>query len=77
VLRAPILPLKRGSMRGVVVGADLGADPEWVARAAGAVLSGLRVVVEGPAPAPGGIELLARSAGCWVGRTIPARAAPA
>ena len=78
VLRAGRLPLKQGSMRGVVVGTDFGRDPAWIEDAAGAVLGGLRVVVEGGEP-PGGVEVLARAEGCWVGRKLnaPVRGAPA
>jgi hypothetical protein len=78
VLRARRLPLKQGSMRGAVVGGDFGCDPAWVADAAGAVLGGLRMVVEGGEP-PRGVELLARAEGCWVGRRlkVPERGAPA
>lgn len=67
VLRSPRLPLKTGSMRGVVLGADFAARMEWVAAAERAVLPGLRVVSEGGDPSPG-LELLARNASCWVGR---------
>ena len=52
VLRATRLPLKTGSLRGIAVGADLAADPAWVAHAAHALLPGLRMVAEGPAWAP-------------------------
>ena len=67
VLRAPSLPLKSGSMRGIVVGSDLSGQPDWVEQAAAAVLSGLRIVVEGGEP-PGGIEELGRAGEVWVGK---------
>lgn len=71
VLRAGRLPLKRGSMRGVVVGEDFAADAAWVEDGAAAVLHGLRVVVAGAIPADlRGVELLAEGGGCWVGKTI-------
>lgn len=68
VLRGARLPLKRGSMRGVVVGADAAGDPEWVRAAAGAVLPGLRLVVEAPVMELPGMELLAEADGVWVGK---------
>ena len=70
VLRAPRLPLKSGSMRGVVIGGDVAGARDWVADAVRAVLPGLRVVVEGPAPSPPpeGVEILASAPACWVGK---------
>jgi hypothetical protein len=69
VLRAGRLPLKRGSMRGVVVGADSSAERQVVTDSARGVLSGLRIVVEGAVPADlEGVEVLAECVGCWVGR---------
>jgi hypothetical protein len=68
VLRAGRLPLKRGSMRGVVIGRDAAETAGWVSDAIGALLPGLRVVVEGGAPPAEGVELLATAEGCWVGR---------
>jgi hypothetical protein len=68
VLRAPSLPLKSGSMRGVVVGADFGGSSAWVEDSVGSVLQGLRVVVEGGEPPTQGVEVMARSEVCWVGR---------
>ncbi len=50
VLRAGRLPLKSGSMRGVVLGKNYGSNPDWVSEAARAVLPGLRVVGEGTNP---------------------------
>ena len=72
VLRSPRLPLKSGSMRGVVIGSDLAGSPAWVEDAGRAVLPGLRVVVEGPAPspAPAGVEILASAPACWVGKRV-------
>ena len=69
VLRAPGMPLKRSCLRGVVVGADFGAEPAWVEAAVRAVLPGLRVVVEGTTPGEiPGLEILASGGGVWVGR---------
>jgi hypothetical protein len=68
VLRAGRLPLKHGSMRGVVLGQDAAESVDWVTDALGAALPGLRVVVEGGAPPAEGVELLATVEGCWVGR---------
>ncbi|MGH7560697.1 MAG: hypothetical protein ACRENB_06740 [Gemmatimonadales bacterium] len=69
VIHAPRLPLRGGSVRGVVLGADLAGRGEWVSDAARAVLPGLRIVVEAlrPADPPAGIEVLASSPICWVG----------
>jgi len=67
VLRAGRLPLKTSSMRGVVLGRPFGGDPHWVREAARVVLPGLRVVGEGPGPAPELIDLMASAAGAWVG----------
>jgi hypothetical protein len=70
VILAPRLPLTSGSMRGVVIGADLAGASDWVADAVRVVLPGLRIVVEGPvpSPAPDGVELLASAPGCWVAK---------
>jgi hypothetical protein len=54
-------------LRGIVLGADLPGDGEWVRDATGAVLPGLRVVGEGGDVAES-VELLAQSPVCWVGR---------
>ena len=67
VLRGAMLPLKRASMRGVVLGGPAGRDPHWVAEAARVVLPGLRVVGEGPAPASPGLDVVAEAGGWWVG----------
>ncbi|MGH7630716.1 MAG: hypothetical protein ACREOF_15290 [Gemmatimonadales bacterium] len=66
VVRAPILPLKARSMRGVVLGGTLGSDPHWVADAARVTLPGLRVVGWGPEPDVPGLDLVASADGCWV-----------
>lgn len=68
VVRAGRLPVKAASMRGVVVSADHGSDPVWVAAAIQAVLPGNRVIVEGPLEPDGGLELLARTTDLWVAR---------
>ena len=67
VLRAGRLPLKSGSMRGVVLGRRYGTEPDWVNDAARVVLPGLRVVGEGPNPSPDIIDLMASADGVWVG----------
>lgn len=67
VLHATRLPLKRASMRGAVISADHAADPAWLAATAGCVLSGLRLVAEGRAPALPGVAVLAEAGGWWVG----------
>src|SRR5688572_22164346 len=66
VVRAPIIPLKTGSMRGVVLGGTLGTDPSWVRDAARVTLPGLRVVGRGGEPHAPELELLASAAGYWV-----------
>ena len=68
VLRAGRLPLKTGSMRGVVLGAEVSTDRKWVTDAISAVLPGLRVVGEGSESPEGSVELLAQSPACWVGK---------
>ncbi|HET9039031.1 MAG TPA: hypothetical protein VFN40_02610 [Gemmatimonadales bacterium] len=67
VLRGGTLALKANSMRGVVLGAPFGANPAWVREAARTVLPGLRVVGEGPDPAPRDVDLMASAGGVWVG----------
>jgi len=67
VLRAARLPLKSGSMRGVVLGRNYGSKPDWVSEGARAVLPGLRVVGQGPNPSPTVIDLMASADGVWVG----------
>jgi hypothetical protein len=67
-LRAGRLPLKTGSMRGVVLGGDQGGDPHWVREAVRVTLPGLRIVGEGNPPALDELELLAEGGGAWVGR---------
>ena len=67
VLRAGKLPLKSGSMRGVVLSRPYGDHPDWVKEAARAVLPGLRVVGEGKDPPVDVVELLASAGGVWVG----------
>jgi len=67
ILRADRLPLKTGSMRGVVIGADVAGEGDWALDAMRAVLPGLRVVGEG-GELPDGVEVLARSPECWVAK---------
>jgi uncharacterized protein YbaR (Trm112 family) len=67
VLRAGRIPLKSGSMRGVVLGKTFGGNADWVSEAARVVLPGLRVVGEGPDPSPTVIDLMASADGVWVG----------
>jgi hypothetical protein len=55
-------------MRGVVVSADHAADPVWADAAIAATLPGLRIVFEGPKVERPGLEVLAETAGVWVGR---------
>jgi hypothetical protein len=67
VLRGARLPIKSGSMRGVVLGRSFADDPHWVKEAARVVLPGLRVVGEGDNPGTDLIDLLASADGVWVG----------
>ena len=62
------IPLKTGSVRGVVLGAGYGSDPVWLEEAHRVVLPGLRIVGEGPEPAREGWEALGRAEGVWVVR---------
>lgn len=68
ILRAPSLPLKSASMRGTVLGSEYSESEAWVSASIGSVLHGLRVVVEGPGTELEGVEVLARSEECWVGK---------
>jgi len=70
VLRGARLPLKSGSMRGVVLGRPFADDPDWVAEAARVVLPGLRIVGEGKDPPAELVELLASAGGAWVGTKV-------
>jgi hypothetical protein len=67
VLRSGRLPLKSGSMRGVVLGRPYADDPYWVGEAARVVLPGLRVVGEGADPPGELVDLMASAGGVWVG----------
>ncbi len=67
VLRADRLPLKQSSMRGVVLGPEFAAQADWIADAIRATLPGLRIVALGAEP-PETVEVLGRTAGCWVGQ---------
>jgi uncharacterized protein YbaR (Trm112 family) len=67
VLRGDRLPIKSGSMRGVVLGRPFAAAPHWIRESARVVLPGLRVVGEGSDPAPELIDILASADGVWVG----------
>ncbi len=59
------LPLKRRSLRGVVLGAGYGADARWSAEAIRTVLPGLRVVGAGTPPAD--LTVLGEAGGWYVG----------
>ena len=67
VLRGGELPLKSRTMRGAILGEGFGGDVRWIGEAARVVLPGLRVVGQGPDPAPGQIDLMASAGGVWVG----------
>jgi uncharacterized protein YbaR (Trm112 family) len=66
-VRAPTIPLKTASMRGVALGPGFASDPAWVAAAARVVLPGNRVVGQGSDPAQRDLEIAASAGGCWVG----------
>lgn len=66
-IRAPTLPLKSASMRGVALGPDFAGEQSWIAAAARAVLPGNRVVGQGPEPDQSDLEIAASAGGCWVG----------
>src|SRR5690242_2446548 len=66
VLRAPLMPLKVRSMRGVVLGPEFAAAPLWIREAARVTLPGLRVVGSGPPPELDELELLATAEQWWV-----------
>ena len=71
VLRSPDgLPVKRHSMRAVVVGRDASEGP-WLAAALGTLLPGLRAVIEDQDANPAGLVELARGAGVLVGEWRP------
>ena len=67
VLRGASLPIKSGSMRGVVLSRPFADDPHWVREAARVALPGLRVVGEGKDPPQELVDLLASADGVWVG----------
>lgn len=68
VVRAARLPLKARSMRGIVLPAEFAGLAGWHDAAIEAVLPGLRVVIEGPAPVREDVVVLAEAGGWWVGR---------
>ncbi|HEU5153398.1 MAG TPA: hypothetical protein VFU03_01575 [Gemmatimonadales bacterium] len=68
VLRGPMAPIKSRSFRGVVLGGDIGSNPEWQKEAARCVLPGLRVVGEGTPPRLRELESLGEAGGWWVSR---------
>ena len=63
-------------MRGAILGEGFGGDVRWIGEAARVVLPGLRVVGQGPDPAPGQIDLMASADGVWVGSPPPLTAGP-
>jgi hypothetical protein len=67
VLRGGRIPLKSGSMRGVVLGRGYADDIRWIREATRVVLPGLRVVGEGADPPADTVELMASAGGVWVG----------
>ena len=70
VLLGDRLPLKAGSVRGVILGPGYGDSPFWRTEAQRVVLPGLRVVGEGTAPAPEDWESLGTAGAVWVARPV-------
>jgi len=68
VLRGPTAPIKSRSLRGVVLGGDIGSSPEWQKEAGRCVLPGLRVVGEGTPPRLPELESLGEAGDWWVAR---------
>ncbi|MEO8633801.1 MAG: hypothetical protein ABI587_00850 [Gemmatimonadales bacterium] len=68
VVCAAQLPLKRRSVRGLVLGQPWAMDPAWTEAGAGSVLPGLRLVGTGAVPTTADFELLGTADGWWVGR---------
>lgn len=67
VIRSPrAWPIRRQTIRGVIVGADAARDP-WLSAAIGSVLPGLRVIIEDEESQPAGVTELVRGAGILVG----------
>ena len=67
ILRSPAgFPVRRRSVRAVVIGDDAARDP-WLAAALAALLPGLRVVIEDETARAEGVAELARGAGVFVG----------
>ncbi|HEV8123436.1 MAG TPA: hypothetical protein VGP80_04285 [Gemmatimonadales bacterium] len=69
LLRSSSIPIKTRSLRGVVLGSNLGTDPAWVSEAVRVVLPGLRVVGQGTAPEREDLSVLASAGGWWVAVT--------
>lgn len=67
VLRATAVPFKAGSLRGIILGAEVAENEAWEGQAVRAVLPGLRVVGQGEVPEMEEIEILANAGGWWVG----------
>lgn len=67
ILRSPAgFPVRRRSVRAVVIGDDAARDP-WLAAGLAALLPGLRVVIEDETARAEGVAELARGAGVFVG----------
>jgi hypothetical protein len=66
IIRSAVMPIKRNSMRGVVLSGASGNDAQWVAEAARVVLPGLRVVGQGEPPSVDGLDVVASAGGWWV-----------
>lgn len=67
LLRASRIPLKARSVRGVVLGAPYGEQPDWIAEAQRVLLPGRHLVGQGAVPSAPGLTLLASADGWWVG----------
>jgi hypothetical protein len=62
-----MIPMRTGSVRGVVVGGECAGDP-WLPEAARIVLPGLRIVVLSTEGSVDGVERMATGPGVWVGK---------
>lgn len=63
LLRAPMLPVRSRTLRGVVIGEE---DSRWIGESVRVTLPGLRVVGRGQPPDHPGLEVLAAAGGWWV-----------
>ena len=70
LVRAPRIPLRSRTLRGIVLGGGFGSEGRWPDEALRVVLPGLRVVGEGEAPSLRGLQVLGSGGGWWVAKRI-------